>query len=76
MKYHPVQTGQDLRDADRGCRGKVQHASKKQAAGVVRLMRQQGRDRRNRLSEYKCATCGKWHIGRRYRGRGEDVDGD
>lgn len=51
----------------RGCDGKERHPSKRAAAGIARVIVQQGRSRPGYiLQPYKCRMCGGWHVGNSY----------
>ncbi len=46
----------------RGCIGKRAYTAKKQASGVVRVMKARGED--VALGAYKCKICRYWHVGK------------
>lgn len=64
--HRPLPTDEQMSDATytRGCSGKIGLPSRRQAMGVVRVMRKRPDTLRGWLLQvYKCRHCGLHHVG-------------
>lgn len=62
-------TSQDVHYGDGGCRGKVRYKTRRLAIARMRIIKGQGAARTpETLEAYRCRSCGKWHLGNRWKG--------